>query len=373
LDKDGNLYGTTTGGGTNNQGTVFALTPNQDGTWTEAVIHSFSFKTEGESPEGGVTLDSNGNLFGTTLEGGPTDLGTVFELAPDGNGGWSLSLLYDVGSEYDVRGDNVGSVFGNIGMGANLAGAVAELSQGPGGWTYNTLHSFCALLPPQCWDGALPSGPLAWDNHGNLYGATLNGGIGEPKCAVSFGCGVAFQLRPQPSGGWSYRVLYRFASFTHDGQEPEYGVIADNRGNLYGTTTHGGAFYSNGTIFELSPTPPGQWGQTTGYTETQLYTFPECTDGCGPASPLVMDQAGNLYGAAGGGNATCAGGGAYCGVIFKVSPQRDGNWKYTAIHKFSGADGFGPTSVIVGADGNLYGTTFMGGKYNLGVAFEIAP
>jgi uncharacterized repeat protein (TIGR03803 family) len=262
---------------------------------------------------------------------------------------------------------------GPLGRVTNLGGAIGELSPAPNQWTYTALYSFCHNRP-RCSDGILPNAPLAWDAAGNLYGTTLNGGIYPypNPCPDQQGCGVAFQMRPRPDGTWSYRILHWFGAFPGDGVLLNGGVVVDGKGNVYGSSGVGGPTFT-GTVFKLSPHPPGQPGPSTLYSETQLYTFPDCSQGCGPENPLVMDKAGNLYGTSGGGNTSCAGGGAYCGVVFRLTPQKDGTWKYSVVHKFNGSDGFGPAGVIVGSDGNLYGTTRMGGQYNFGVAFEITP
>jgi uncharacterized repeat protein (TIGR03803 family) len=119
-------------------------------------------------------------------------------------------------------------------------------------------------------------------------------------------------------------------------------------------------------VFKLTPSTVGR-----GWKEAILYTFPDCSQGCGPYGAMALDKAGNLYGTANGGNTSC--GGFSCGVVFRLSPRPNGTWNYSVVHKFTGADGFGPNGVTVGADGNLYGTTLAGGQYNLGVAFKITP
>lgn len=371
LDQNSNLYGTAYGGGSNAEGAVFELTRNPDGTWTQTVLHSFDFGVDGESPRFGVALDDAGNLYGTTFTGGPKDAGTVFRLTPSG-GGWTINLLYNLGAAGGIVLDNPGNVYTPLGPGDYIGGAVAELSPGPNGWTYTALYSFCAHKP-QCWDGILPQGLLVWDAAGNLYGTTPQGGIRPPQCGQQLGCGVVFQMKHGRDGTWIYHVLYRFGSFPGDAQVPNGGVLVDSAGSVYGTTLYGGPNYLQGTLFKLSPHPPGQWGQSTGYTETILYAFPDCATGCAPYAPLAMDKAGNLYGVSGGGNTSCGGGGYYCGVVYRLAPQPDGTWKYSVVHKFAGPDGDSPNGVTVAPDGTIYGTTLTGGQYNLGVAFAITP
>ena len=367
FDAKGNLFGTTYQGGPSKEGVVYELSPNKDGTWTESVVHSFVY-SEGDVPAEGVIIDSSGNLYGSTTSGGPDRIGTVFELSPDG-GAWMLNLIYDsIGGPFVF--DSAGSLYGSLGEGDNLAGAIGELSPAPDLWSYTLLHSFCAHRP-QCSDGIQPQGPLAWDSAGNLYGNTIHGGIYKypTPCADDQGCGLVFQMRPRPDGTWSYRILHWFGSFVGDGLLLNGGLLVDDQGNVYRSTGVGGPS-GTGTVFELSPRPTGRKGQSIVYSEAQLYTFPNCSQGCGPFDVLTRDSAGNLYGAAGGGNTSCGG---YCGVVYRLSPQRDGTWKYNLLHAFTGSDGAGPYGVTVGADGNIYGATIAGGTYNHGVVFEITP
>lgn len=349
FDSQGNLFGTTAVGGDFGDGTVYELTYSPDTGWTETTLHSFNYKVDGENPDGTLALDSEGNVYGTAPFKGPQLIGTVFELSPNGSG-WDFNLLYDVGTHGGVILDNAGNLYAPLGAGQYMGGAIGELSPSPNGWSYSALYSFC-LRRPKCVDGIEPQGPLVWDAAGNLYGNTLNGGIYKypTPCGDDQGCGLVFQMRPLPSGGWSYRVLHWFGAFVNDGVLLNGGLVVDGKGNVYGSTAVGGAT-GTGTVFELSPKPQGQKAPSTLYSETQLYTFPACSLGCGPFGPLARDNAGDLYGAAGGGNQSCGG---YCGVVYRLSPQRNGTWKYTMLHAFDGSDGSGPNGVTVGPDGNL--------------------
>jgi len=361
VDKTGNIFGTTFQGGDSNAGVAYELSPQPDGTWTETVIHSFSF-ADGEPPVSGVILDESGNVYGATPAGGPTGTGTIFQIAPSG-GDWVFTLLHDSGSAGLVF-DTKGNLYGAIGPGKYQAGAVGELSPGPDGWTYTVLYSFCSQ--PQCSDGDSPEAPLLFDAAGNLYGTASSGGDFEFCVADTYGCGVAFQLKLNRDGSWTYHLLHAFATDLSDGETPTGALAIDRSGSLYGTTIAGGPT-GGGTVYQLIPSSVGQ-----GWREAILYTFPNCVKGCTPTSGLAMDKAGNLYGAAGGGNMLCAGSN-YCGVVYELSPEGGNKWKYTVLHKFSGTDGYGPLGVTVGSDGNLYGTTLRGGKDNLGVVFEITP
>ena len=214
------------------------------------------------------------------------------------------------------------------------------------------LHTFIGS------DGQGPNGSLVFDRTGNLYGTTSAGG--------AYGYGTVFKLNPGANGRWTQTVLHEF-NLT-DGANPEGTLIFDGVGNLYGTTSQGGAHFSNGTVFELSPGANGSW------TETVLFSF-SGSDGSQPFGGLSFDAKGNLYGTAWeGGNfsGNCRYGG--CGVVFELSPGSNGNWTGKTIHIFDGSDGSGPfSSVIFDAAGNLYGTT--AGLYSnyLGTVFRLTP
>jgi uncharacterized repeat protein (TIGR03803 family) len=362
LDEKGNLYGVTNKGGTGTAcnggcGTVFELTHRDNGQWGEQVVHNFATRREGEGPNSGVVLDGEGNLYGVALANGTS---AVFEMVP-GIHEWNYNLIFNQGSQYGLLPDAAGNLYGYIGPGKYGDGAVSRLEHDYNDWTLKTLYSFCNQY--SCPDGDGPLAPPSWDAAGNLYGTTYSGGNGPPKCLASLGCGVAFQMTPNHDGSWTYHVIHRFANFKTDGQYPYGGLTVDSKGNVYGTTTEGGKF-GNGTVFEFTPTTGGHWKQAV------LYDFPNIYLGGGPANNLVFDHAGNLYGTAGGGNLSCP---QTCGVIFKLTPQAGGKWKYTLVHKFDGTDGDGPNGLTMDGAGNLYGTTEYGGQYNYGVAFEIKP
>src|ERR1017187_1221490 len=194
VDGAGNLYGTTSGGGTYYHGTVFELTPAAGRGWTETVLHSFNNNgTDGYEPLAGLIFDAAGNLYGTTYVGGSYGYGTAFELTPAGGGTWNEKVLYSFAS-----------------------GSTAFY---------------------------LTSG-LIFDGAGNLYGTTL-GGQG----------GSVFELTPTAGGGWTEKVLHSFGNGT-DGEDPQAGLIFDAAGNLYGTTYLGGTYYQWGTVFELQTVAP---------------------------------------------------------------------------------------------------------------------
>jgi uncharacterized repeat protein (TIGR03803 family) len=363
MDVSGNLYGTA-GGGTYHLGTVFQLTPGSHG-WTESVLYSFGgTKDDGVGPQAGVTLDKLGNLYGTTQWGGVYDRGTVFELTP-GSSGWTESVLYSFGANngdgivpyagvvLDAAGDLYGTT---VGGGASEGGTVYELSPGSGGWNETLLYGFGGKNN----DGYCPYAGLIWDNAGDLYGTTEMGG--------THGDGAVYELRHTPGGAWKEHILYNFGSAKGDGAFPWTGsLVFDTSGNLYGVTPVGGtnicfSEYDCGTVYELSPGRNGRW------KERVLYNFSQGAGGNGPVG-VVMDQAGNLYGATFYGGSACG-----CGVVFKLSPRAHGQWKYTVLHRFSGTDGGAPEAgVILDGKGNLYGTTLGGGQYGGGVVFELTP
>ena len=253
-------------------------------------------------------------------------------------------------------------MYGAIGDGKYGAGAISELMHGAGGWKLKTLYSFCN--PQSCPDGDGPVAPLNSDAAGNLYGTMLYGGNGPPQCPGLLGCGVAFQVTPNSDGTWKYHVLHRFAAFAGDGQYPDAGLVVDRSGTAYGVTAYGGV-HGNGRVFKLTPASDGQWKQTV------LCDFSSCANGCFPGTTLVFDKAGNLYGAGSGGLGDCQG--YACGLVFKLTPQSGGKWKYSVIHEFTGTDGGFPNGVIIDGRGNLYGTTQAFGADGYGVAFEITP
>jgi hypothetical protein len=349
------LYGVTGGGpGQYGYGIAFELIPRANGEWKESILHTFASRDG--NPWGAFVLDRAGNLYGTT-SGGPISNSEVFELSPVSSG-WSFSVLYADGAGPGLLRDESGNLYGDIGPGNYFGiGAIGELSLGSNGWTYTDLANFNPTV------GYAPPAPPIWDGKGNLFGATTDGGISQPKCWTASGCGVIFEMTPNPGGTWLYHILHRFASFPQDGQSPSGGLVMDASGNLYGVTGGLGGAYKNGTVFKFTPSRGGKWKQTV------LYDFPNCANGCYPFGTLVFDKTGNLYGAADGGVADCSG--YACGVIFKLTPRKNGTWKYSVLHKFNGADGAFSWGVIVDDKGNLFGTTENDGKYNAGVAFEI--
>jgi uncharacterized repeat protein (TIGR03803 family) len=306
-DASGNLFGTAGGGGAEKAGNVFELSPLQGGGWSFTVLHSFGYEDGDGMNPGPVIMDAMGNLYGETFYGGtgalcaPVGCGTVFEVSP-GGGGWTEKVLYSFQSEksdgISPRGglvfDGQGNLYGTTsqgGGGETAGGNVFELSpQSGGNWTETVLYTFSSSEN----NGYSPNGSLIFDGSGNLYGTTLYGGAAP--CNYT-DCGTVFEL--SPSGDvWTERVLHTFANSVGSGLGgPSDGVIFDATGNLYGVTPHGGKTSSFcaagcGTVFELSPSSGGNW------TKRDLYRFAgKPQDGDRPAGELVFDPAGNLWGA----------------------------------------------------------------------------
>ena len=361
-DKQRNIYGVTGGGpGQYGYGVAFELTPQANGKWKEAILHTFA-SGDGR-PWGAFVRDQAGNLYGTT-DGGPDSNSEAFELSPI-SGGWSFGALYTNGAGPGILLDKLGNLFGLMGPGDYFGlGAIGELSPGSDGWTYTQLYSF--NCDNHCADGEPPFNPVSWDTEGNFYGTALRGGYLNGGA----GYGVAYELSRsrEPSTGsltWTYHLMHTFGlgDTPADGQNPYSSVVVDRQGNVYGSTLVGGGTANAGTLFKIAPTAPGQW------SETVLFNFPTFANGAGPQGDLVRDAAGALYGVTqGGGSSACQYG---CGVVFKLKPTAHGKWKYSVLHTFNGKDGWDPIGLTIDDKGNLFGVTTNGGPYNEGVAFEI--
>jgi uncharacterized repeat protein (TIGR03803 family) len=368
FDSSGNIYGTTVVGGASGLGTVFKLMPHSSGKWTETVLYSFTGGSDGKAPHGGVTLDAKGNLYGTAVAGG---IGTC-------------------------SGDGCGTVF--------------KLTNSGGSWAFSVLYSFTGGT-----DGFGPGGGVVFDKKGNLYGTTPDGGS-QDGCSGS-GCGVVYKLSPAKGGQWTEKVIHRFTG-GKDGSTGSLGLLLlDKTGNLYGVAELGGA-HGAGTAFKMTSSSGGKWnlstidgfkgmpnagfpygglisdkagslygttyyagangigsvfkltGSKSKFTESVLYSFKNGTDGNSPTSTLVFDAHGNLYGT------TSAGGDANGdGTVFKLAPSSGGRWKESVVHRFqNNQDGANPYyGMTLDRAGNLYGTTASGGAQGQGVIFELTP
>ncbi len=317
---DGALYGTTVYGGIESHcsslnyagcGTIFRLTPRAticprvSCPWTETVLYRFPDDGSGAFPSGDLTFDQQGNIYGTTTEGG-VGCGTVYELAPSG-GSWTPTIVYPFQGPGDGCGpasgvimDNAGNLYGTTPSGGMGSGVVFELSPSGNNWSQSVLYSFLNGS-----DGANPWGGPILDQSGNLLGANVNGGSG--------GGGTVYELTPS-DGRWGFSVLYSLQGPGSGGQSAanDPSLTMDAAGNLYGTTTWGGA-YGYGSVFKLSPS-------NNGWIYTSLHDFSCGSDGGLPFSNALLDSNGNLYGtAASGGNASCFPGHGD-GVVWEITP-----------------------------------------------------
>lgn len=347
LDAAGNLYGTTLYGGANNDGVVFQLTPEADGTWSEKELYSFcslSNCTDGSYPSSGLIFDAAGNLYGVT-EGGGTALPAVaYQLAPGANGTWTERVLYTFAYGEGMPWGNLifdaaGNLYGATLRGGNPGTVFELMPQGGRTWRRKVLHTF------QGGDGSVPFGPLVFDASGNLYGATAEGGTGNG--------GTVYELMPQANGTWREKALHDFG-IGSDETFPS-SVILDAAGNLYGTTRYGGVS-NGGTIFRLSPNANGRWKEKVLHSFRNFYQ----------PGQVILDAAGNLYGPVGGGSGCPRYG---CGGVFQFNPATGA---YRVVCAFGHArKGHDPDGVILDAAGNLYGTTALGGAFGDGVVFEV--
>lgn len=292
-----------------------AVVPTDALAQTLTTLYSFpGAPGDGAELHGGVIADAAGNLYGTTFGGG------------SGNGYGTIFKLTPTGTE-------------------------------------TVLHRFSGD------DGAGPASPLIADAAGNLYGTTTYGGL-------NLG-GTVFKLTLNSDGTYSHSVLHNFGRYPVDGAAP-HGLIGDAAGNLYGTTTGGGASACGdlgcGTVFKFTPNLDGT------YSETVLHNFTGGSDGQYPFGDLIADAAGNLYGTTFyGGGSGCNGLG--CGTVFELTPNLDGTYSETVLHNFTGgSDGAAPTAgLLADAEGNLYGTTSEGGGRNrdcltgCGTVFKLTP
>jgi uncharacterized repeat protein (TIGR03803 family) len=318
LGSDGYLYGTTglfdsgggSGGGAYHRGTIFRIRPAGG---VETVLYSFGAggASDGTSPASTLIQDSDGNFYGTTVSGGAYNQGTVFKVSPAGLETW--------------------------------------------------LYSFSGNGPQPGEDGSMPFVGLIQGSDGNFYGTTFAGG--------AYGFGTVFKITP----AGVETVLYSFTAgnacvnnvCSADGGQPSAPLIRGNDGNYYGTTYAGGDTQGSGTVFKITPSG----------TETMLYSFggsrfSTSTDGGSPIAGLTLGSDGNFYGT------TSAGGEYSSGTVFKMTPAG----AETVLHSFSGGvpgswDGATPSygSLILGSNGNFYGTTTTGGAYDSGSVFEITP
>ncbi len=383
---DGNLYGTTASGGNSNCncGTVFQLAPPAAGqtAWTQTVLYSFQgYPNDGQQPRASLVLDSQGNIYGTTLLGGASQSGTVFMLQNGGSGTWTETVLHqfdgtDGQLPFDTLTlDGAGSLYGttSLGGGANQ-GTLFKLQVAGVNSTLTVLHDFTGGK-----DGGQPYSGLIFDASGNLYGTTSSDGLTD---AVG---GTVFQLAP----GGTETVLHTFTDITdrcckkngglfkQDGGFPYGNLTFDTAGNLYGTTVFGCTSSGGGAVFKLAPPAAGEseWTETLPHCFVGNSNLNPHVDGSSPMGGVLIDAAGNLYG-------TLEGGGTIgFGAVYKIAPPAPGkkDWKETLLLSFNEANGAGPFgSLIADTQGNLYGTTNTGtdlgpNARQIGTVFRLTP
>jgi uncharacterized repeat protein (TIGR03803 family) len=301
MDKSGNLYGTAQGaGGASYCGTVIELTPSAEGEWTETTLYSFNGYNEGGdgcSPRATLTLDANGNIYGTTGSGGPFNDGTVFELLPPSapGGAWTETVLLSFdGTDGDtptgsVVFDNAGNLYGTTDSGGSFNwGSVFKLTPTSGSWSATSIFSFTSGD-----NGCNPNGGVVFDKAGNLYGTTDWCGADE--------VGTVFKLTPTV-GQWTMSRLHTFTGAI-DGAEPYAGLTLDPQGNIYGATFLGGLF-GEGVAFKLTR-KSGKWAESE-------YSFRGGADGTNPYAAPTLGQAA-LFGT------TVYGGAATMGTVYMIT------------------------------------------------------
>jgi len=260
FDSQGNLYGTTAGGGQNRCysgcGIVFRLTPNSNGTWTESIIYAFAGAPDGANPASAVILDNNGNIYGTTAYGGTepcekgghfSGCGSLYELTPNSGGGWTETLPYNFhrfqGTARTPSGGLLltadGQLLGSSSIGGDRVGALFQLQETKKGWEQTVLYRFYGSP-----DGESPVGRLVIGPNGEVYGATANGGSN----AIQYN-GTVFELE-HVNGRWKERVLFNANSAAYS---PQAGPTVDSQGHLYGTFAGGGQGGNFGAVYEIYP------------------------------------------------------------------------------------------------------------------------
>lgn len=330
------------------------LTTVARATNTLNVVHAFTGSPDGSQPNGGLTKDSSGNLYGTTVAGGVNGTGTVFELSPNGSHGWRYAVIYSFSNSGPdgqepmggVTLDNQGNIYGTTNQGAYGYGAVWEISPSSNGtWTLANFYSFSAGS-----DGGNPTGPVLLDFAGNIYGTASQYGNG--------GAGTVFEITTYR--GWNFQTIYSFYG-DRNGGIPVGGVTMDRNGNLY---------YAARAIFQLHPS-------SIGWIENPVYLFDNRNDAAPPEATPILDSAGNLYGTAWAGPGSGPGG--RWGGIYKLSPSGIlwlANWLYyfpSNGHFGPGLNGAQPNgSLLFDSAGDLYGETPLGGMYDYGVIYKLS-
>jgi len=380
-DGDGRLFGATQNGGAIGVGAIFMLAPNSRAPtgWAETVIHSFD-GFDGGNPYGGLVVDTQGVVYGSSSGGGKNFDGTIFALTPRNRHktSWTYKNIFQGNAAADnpeagLIMDDAGVIYattiqGGANAGCPNCGEVFALvpPTGKGAhWSKKTLHSFAGGT-----DGITPLATLTMDAAGNLFGTTQGGGgSSSPACAVTTGCGVIFKLTPAPKGPWAETIIHDFNDQA-DGNQPGGSVVIDpSTGALLGTTD--GGTDGNGTIFQVGHPE----GPSDGLTFATIHAFAGKPDGAAPLAGLTQVDSNTYYG-------TTTGGGKHdWGTIFKmergpISQMAFGPWQVKVVYSFTGgADGGIPSGDLLLLDGKLYGTTELEGDptCQCGTVFEFTP
>jgi uncharacterized repeat protein (TIGR03803 family) len=383
-DAAGNLFGAAEGGAIES-GLIYELMP-QPGKrqWKYKVIHTFCQRNgciDGSQVVfDKLVVDVAGNVYGTTSGGGRANRGIVFELSPNGRGGWIYSVIYNFCSAMNCRDgmspvgnltyagdqqralyDGTSPLYGATSAGgSHFSGTAFVLSERVNGHRQeDVLYAFCIHNLSGCPDGSTPSGGMTMDASGNIFGLTFNGGATNR--------GTLFKLTvptARNGGRWTEAVVHNFCALANcsDGVTPQTELVVDGSGNIYGTTVYGGTGANCpspvnlgcGVLYEIAPDD----------TYTVLHEFcsnPNCADGA-TSGRVVMDASGNLFGTAMD---------ATYGFIFEFA---DGT--YQAIYNFCAQrnckDGEFPTALTVDSTGRIFGLAAGGGKFGVGTAYEFS-
>ena len=382
MDSKGDLYGTTMYGGSHGGGIVYRLHRTKSGAWKESILHSFAGGTDGSHPAGGVIMDSSGNLYGGTEYGGDPacggglGCGVVYELSPARGAAWTETVLYTF--PHPKKGSQFGGPLASLTLdGKNTLYGTTVFNDVCGGYNYGSV--FRLKRVKGVWKEHDIHDFCFDDGESPEYGALVLDAAGNIFGNATFGgpdygSGVVFELSPLGHNEWTYTQLHNFNTQTGDGGGLSGGITLDSAGNLYGAAGIGGPL-ALGSIFELSKV-----GDT--WTETTLYVFNGSPDGQNPFQNPIFDAEGNLWGTTynGGQTASCTG----CGVIYELVAKGGGQWSEQVVYNFAtqngGADGYNPLAGLIrDSDGNFYGTTTRGGNPTLcgqigcGVVYEFTP
>jgi uncharacterized repeat protein (TIGR03803 family) len=380
----GALFGATAAGGTvkhcghtvpSGCGTVFRITHTASA-FQETVLYQFGDMPDGRAPVGALVSDASGALYGATRFGGlnrcpdHTGCGVIFKLTRS-RSGYSETVLHRFGGKGDGETPNgslivdaSGALYGTTSFGGAFGSGMA-FSLAPSGSHYVETDLYDFTGGG---DGGVPAAGLSFAPGGVLLGTTFGGGFGSNElCLEEGGCGTVFALVPTGSA-YTESVVHSFgdADEPEDGIFPASAIVADVAGNLYGTTERGGSGAAKGTVYKLTR-------QTNGtYAESVIHSFQGGRDGAFPdASPLV-DEHGGLIGPTPLGGKARSGclDDSGCGIIYKLTP-RPGGYSMRLVYRFDTAWAE-PNASLLHADGQLFGTTVEGGANGVGTLFALA-